>query len=147
MALSAAALLASAPAAFASGGGGRGGGGVVVPVPASSSCARITSFSDTTAYNWALLSRVDTSYAMASACPGAVTADVTYTNQLTGAVDFERSAPWPAGTTSVISTFVHAPAPFSTPYTVTLSLYDSSFNVLASRSASITTKKPQQGTT
>jgi hypothetical protein len=34
----------------------------------------------------------------------------------------------------------------STPCTVTLSLYDSSFDVLASRSASITTKKPQQGT-
>jgi hypothetical protein len=46
---------------------------------------------------------------------------------------------------NTLGSFVFAPAPFSTPYTVTLSVQDWSFSTLASRSASITTKKPQQG--
>jgi len=70
-------------------------------------------------------------------------ADVTYANQLTGAVDFERSAVILPGTT--IGGFAFAPAPLSTPYTVMLSVQDWGSNTLASRSASITTKKPQQG--
>ena len=45
--------------------------------------------------------------------------------------------------TSLASSFEYAPAPFSTPYTVKLSVIDSSFNTLTSKSASITTKKPQ----
>jgi hypothetical protein len=130
------------PSAFASGGGGSGGGGGGTSAPAAASCAQITSFSNTTSYNWGLESRIDTPYSVSNACPNWVTADVTYTNQLTGNVDFERSAPILPG--SAIGNFAFAPAPFSTPYTVTLSVYDWGFNTLASRSASITTKKPQQ---
>ncbi len=71
-------------------------------------------------------------------------ADATYTNQLTGVVDQEVSAVIPVGTTPVIGAFVGAPLPFSTPYKVTLSVVDPSFNKLASTSASITTRKPLQ---
>jgi hypothetical protein len=148
-ALSLVASLALAPSTLASGGGGGGtgggggGGGGGVSAPASASCAQITGFSNTTSYNWGDLSRIDTPYSISSSCATWVTADVTYTNQLTGNVDFERSAVILPG--SAIGSFAFAPAPFSTPYTVTLSVQDWSFNTLASRSASITTKKPQQG--
>jgi uncharacterized membrane protein YfcA len=143
--LSLVASLALAPSALASGGGagGAGGGGGGASAPASASCAQITGFSNTTSYNWGILSRIDTPYSVSSSCATWVTADVTYTNQLTGNVDFERSAVILPGT--AIGSFAFAPAPFSTPYTVTLSVRDWSFNTLASRSASITTKKPQQG--
>ncbi|HJS95489.1 MAG TPA: hypothetical protein VJ741_14600, partial [Solirubrobacteraceae bacterium] len=73
------------------GGGGTGGGGGE-SAPASASCAQITGFSNTTSYNWGILSRIDTPYSVSSSCPTWVTADVTYTNQLTGNVDFEHSA-------------------------------------------------------
>jgi hypothetical protein len=145
--LSLVASVAAAPSALASGGGASGGGGGAsgggVSAPASASCAQITGFSNTTSYNWGILSRIDTPYSISSSCPTWVIADVTYTNQLTGNVDFERSAVILPGDT--IGTFAFAPAPFSTPYTATLSVQDWSFNTLASRSASITTKKPQQG--
>jgi hypothetical protein len=143
--------LAAAPSALASGGvnsggvnsGGAGGGGGTT-APTSASCAQITSFSNTTAYNWGLGTRIDTPYTIDSSCSGSVTADVTYTNQLTGQVDLERSMPLAAGT--IIGSFEYADAPFSTPYAVTLSVIDATFNKLTSRSASITTKKPQQAT-
>jgi hypothetical protein len=141
-AVSLVASLAVVPSAVASGGGGGGGGGGGVSAPASASCTQITGFSNTTSYNWGDLSRIDTPYSISSSCPTWVTADVTYTNQLTGNVDFERSAVILPGT--AIGSFAFAPAPFSTPYTVTLSVQDWSFNTLTSRSASITTKKPQQ---
>jgi hypothetical protein len=141
-AVSLVASLAVVPSAVASGGGGGGGGGGGVSAPASASCAQITGFSNTTSYNWGDLSRIDTPYSISSSCPTWVTADVTYTNQLTGNVDFERSAVILPGT--AIGSFAFAPAPFSTPYTVTLSVQDWSFNTLTSRGASITTKKPQQ---
>jgi hypothetical protein len=140
LALSLAASLAVVPAAMASGGGG-GSGGASAPAP-STSCAQISRFSNTTSYNWGLLSRIDTPYTITSSCASWVTADVTYTNQLTGAVDFERSAIILPGTT--VGAFGDAPAPFSTPYTVTLSVIDFDFNTLTKTSASITTKKPQQ---
>lgn len=151
IALCVAVSLAAAPSALASGGGtnsggvnsgGGGGGGASAPV--STSCAEITSFSNTTSYNWGLGTRIDSPYSVSSSCSGSLTVDVTYTNQLTGQVDLERSMPIGAGTT--IGSFEYAGAPFSTPYTVTLSVIDASFNTLTSRSASITTKKPQQAT-
>ena len=148
VALSLVASLAVAPAAMASGGGGAaggagGGGGGGASAPASASCAKITGFSNTTSYNWGILSRIDTPYSVSNDCPNWVYVDARYTNQLTGNVDFERSAVILPGTG--IGSLAFAPAPFSTPYTVTLSVQDWSFNTLASRSASITTKKPQQG--
>jgi hypothetical protein len=148
IALTAAASLAAVPSAVASGGANSGGvnsgSGGGATAPTSASCAQIASFSNTTAYNWGLGTRIDTPYTIGSSCSGSVTADVTYTNQLTGQVDLERSVPLAAGTT--IGSFEYAGAPFSTPYTVTLSVLDASFNTLTSRSASITTKKPQQAT-
>ena len=143
-------LAAYAPAAMASGGldsggsgggGGGGGGGGATPtttVPASTSCATITSFSNTTGY-YSVFAAIWTKFSFTSSCATPVTMHMTYLNGNTGNVDFSANTPINSGTID------EDWAQFSTPYTVTMSLTDSSGTVLASQSAVITTKVPKTG--
>jgi hypothetical protein len=145
--VSAAALLALTPAALASGGGvnsggvnsGGGGGGAPAPTPtpAPTSCATISSFSNSDGY-YAIWAAIWTKFSIANSCPGPVTWQMTYTNGITGAVDFAR-----ASSTAYMSSGVIDEdwAAFSTPYTVALTVTDPSTGaVIASQSAVVTTK-------
>lgn len=119
------------------GGGGGGGGGV--SAPASGSCASITSFSNSDGY-YRIWAAIWTKYSFANNCGGPVTVSFTYTNGLTGNVDFSASAYVNNGTID------EDWADFSTPYTVTMKITDAFGNVLDSRSAVVTTKVGKSGT-
>jgi hypothetical protein len=124
-----------------SGGGGGGGGGSTTTTapPVSSSCAQITTFSNSTGY-YSVWAAIWTPFSISNSCAGPVNWQMTYTNGNTGAVDFARSsstAYMPSGTID------EDWAAFSTPYTVTLSVTDASGTVLDSRSALVTTKAPK----
>ena len=141
-------LAAYAPAAMASGGldsggsgGGGGGGGGGTPtttVPAPTSCAAITSFSNTTGY-YSVFAAIWTKFSFTSSCATPVTMHMTYLNGNTGNIDFSANTPINTGTID------EDWGAFSTPYTVTMTLNDSSGTVLASQSAVITTKGPKTG--
>jgi hypothetical protein len=148
-AASAAALLALAPSALASGGvnsggvnsGGVNGGGGGTPAPAPGSCT-ITSFSNSTGY-YSVWAAIWTKFSISSSCGAGVSWQMTYTNGNTGNVDFARSTLvgyMPSGTID------EDWAAFSTPYTVTLTVNDSSGAQLDSQSAVVTTKAPKSGT-
>jgi len=141
------ALAAFAPAAMASGGldsGGSGGGGggggggttVTTTAPAPTSCATITGFSNTTGY-YSVFAAIWTKFSFSSTCSTQVTMRMTYLNGNTGNVDFSASTPINTGTID------EDWGAFNTPYTVTISLTDSSGAVLASQTAVITTKPPK----
>ena len=144
---SAAALTASAPSlqfgaggggggtgGGVTGGGGAGGGGSTTPAaPASTSCAQITSFSNSTGY-YSVWAAIWTPFSFTSSCGFAVTFTMNYLNGNTGAVDFSRSSAFMTN-----GTIDEDWAAFSTPYTVTLRVTDNSGNVLTSRSTSATT--------
>jgi hypothetical protein len=161
VAFSVAGLLALAPAsAFASGGGvnsggvnaggvnagggggGGGGGGSTTSTPpaAPSSCANITSFSNSTGY-YSVWAAIWTPFSISNSCSTPVNWEMSYTNGNTGAVDFVRSS-----STAYMSsgTIDEDWAAFSTPYTVSLTVTDPNTGaVLASRSALVTTKVPK----
>jgi hypothetical protein len=122
-------------AAGTGGGSGGGGGGNTAPtVPVSTSCATITSFTNTTGY-YSVWAAIWTPYSYTSSCSFAVTFTMTYLNGNTGLIDFSRSSAVQAS-----GTIDEDWAAFSTPYTVTLTLTDPVGNLLDSRSAVITTK-------
>jgi len=138
------ALTSVAGAAWASGGvnsggvnsGGGGGGGATTTTVPSGACAHISTFANSTGY-YAVYAAIWTQFAITNSCPSAVNWDMSYTNGKTGLVDFERSsstAYMPSGTID------EDWASFSTPYTVTLTVTDTSGTVLDSRSAIVTTK-------
>jgi hypothetical protein len=119
-----------------SGGGGGGGGTPVTTVPVSTSCAQITSFSNSTGY-YSVWAAIWTKFSISDACASPASWTMTYTNGNTGAVDFVRgssTAYMPSGTID------EDWAAFSTPYTVTLNVTDASGATLASQSALVTTK-------
>lgn len=138
------ALTLSGGAAFASGGvnsggvnsgGGGGGGGTVAP----STCGQITGFSNSTGY-YSVYAAIWTQFSISSSCVTPANWQMTYTNGLTGAVDFARgstTAYMPSGTID------EDWAAFSTPYTVALTVTDSNGTVIDSRSALVTTKPPK----
>ena len=148
-----AALALSTGAAFASGGtstggsgggggsgsGGGGGGGTPTTVAPPTSCATITSFSNSTGY-YSVWAAIWTPFAVSDSCGYAVNWSMTYTNGNTGAIDFSRGS-----STAYMSsgTIDEDWAAFSTPYTVTLTVTDPSGTVLATRSALVTTKAPK----
>ena len=150
-----AALLALAPAAYASGGvnsggvnsggvnsGGSGGGGSTTTTTSSapSSCAKITSFSNSTGY-YSVWAAIWTPFSISSSCPGGANWEMTYTNGNTGVVDFARGTSTNYQSSGTID---EDWAAFSTPYTVTLTVTDpSTGDVLASQSALVTTKQPK----
>jgi hypothetical protein len=143
--------LAFAPPALASGGldsGGSGGGGggggttTTTTTTSSSSCAKITAFSNSTGY-YSIWAAIWTSYGISSSCSGQVNWQMTYFDGNTGAVDFSRSGYFYGSGTS--GTVDEDWAAFSTPYTVTLTVTDSTGNVLATQSAVVTTKSPKTG--
>jgi hypothetical protein len=117
------------------GGGNAGGGasGTATPPPTPTSCANITAFSNSNGY-YSVWAAIWTQFAYTSSCGYAVTATFSYLNGNTGLVDFQRSTTAPNGTID------EDWAGFSVPYSVTMSLTDASGNVLASRSAVVTTK-------
>jgi hypothetical protein len=157
LALSIAAMLALAPAALASGGvnsggvnaggvntggggGGGGGGTTTTPAPAPTSCAKISSFSNSNGY-YSVWAAIWTPFSIQSSCSTPVNWSMTYTNGDTGAVDFARSS-----STAYMSsgTIDEDWAAFSTPYTVALTVTDPNTGaVLASQSALVTTKVPK----
>jgi hypothetical protein len=158
VALSVAAALAVAPAALASGGGGAnsggvnsgggggGGGGTVTPptpAPVTNSCAKITSFSSSDRLNWGNGVLIQTPYTVTSTCPTWVEVDAAYVNKATGSVEQVSGAIVPANSTG-IGTLEYAGAPFSTSYTIQLTVKDFTFTQLDSRSASFTTRKANQ---
>lgn len=117
------------------GGGGGGGSGTTTPTqPVSTSCAKITSFSNSTGY-YSIWAAIWTPFSYTSSCNFAVTGTMSYFNGITGVVDFSRDISFfPSGTID------EDWAAFSVPYTVTMTLSDPQGNVLDSRSAVITTK-------
>ncbi len=143
----------SGGAAFASGGvnsggvnsggggtGGSGGGGTPTTVVPSGTCAQITSFSNSTGY-YSVWAAIWTPFSISSSCTSPANWTMTYTNGTTGLVDFARSsttAYMPSGTID------EDWAAFSTAYTVTLTVTDSSGALLDSRTAIVTTKAPKQ---
>lgn len=120
-------------------GGGGGGGGTPTTVAASTSCATITSFSNSTGY-YSVWAAIWTPFAVSDSCGYAVNWSMTYTNGNTGAIDFSRGT-----STAYMSngTIDEDWAAFSTPYTVTLTVTDPSGTVLDTRSALVTTKSPK----
>jgi hypothetical protein len=150
LALSVAALLAAAPTALASGGtnsggvnsgGGAGSAPAPAPAPTSSSCAKITSFSNSDRLNWGLGVLIETPYTVSSTCSNYVEVDAAYVNKATGVVEQVSGAIVPAGTTAT-GTLMYAGAPFSTAYTVNLYVRDWTLaQQLDLRTSSITTRK------
>src|SRR5947209_9954033 len=151
VALCAVSALAFAPTALASGGldsggsgGGGGGGGTTTTATTTtaslSSCAKITSFSNSTGY-YSIWAAIWTPFSISSSCSTPPNWRMTYTNGNTGAVDFSvgtSTAYEPSGTVD------EDWAAFSTPYTVTLTVTDPYTGaVLATQSAQVTTKPPK----
>jgi hypothetical protein len=146
-------MCVAAPSALASGGtnsggvnaggtstGGGGGGSTV----SSGTCANITGFSNTTGY-YSVFAAVWTPFAVSSSCNGQIEWTMTYTNTLTGAVDFTRLGLMYIGNSGL--TVDEDWASFSTPYTVTLRLTDYATGALLdSRTALVTTKAPKSTT-
>ncbi|HKN94220.1 MAG TPA: hypothetical protein VJU60_07810 [Thermoleophilaceae bacterium] len=150
LALSVAAVLAAAPtAALASGGsgsGGSGGGGgttTTSPTPTSTSCAKITSFSNSDRLNWGNGSLIQTAYSVDNSCSNWVEVDAAYVNKATGITEQVSGAIVSANSTG-IGTLMYAGAPFSTSYTIKLTVTDFTFAQLDSRTASYTTRKANQ---
>jgi hypothetical protein len=129
----------SATGGGATGGGGGGGGTTITPPPAPTSCATITSFSNSNGY-YSVWAAIWTQFSYTSSCAYEVTFTMTYLNGNTGVIDFARSA-----TLMRSGTIDEDWAAFSTPYTVTMTLTDPWGTVLASRSAVVTTKVPKTG--
>ena len=119
------------------GGGTGGGGGSTTPAPTSTSCAQITSYSNSNGY-YSVWAAIWTSFSYTNSCGYAVTMTMTYLNGNTGLVDFQRSS-----SVMLNGTIDEDWAAFSTPYTVTMTLSDPSGNILDSRSAIVTTKAPK----
>lgn len=127
--------IASGGAGGTGGGGNAGGGGATTPpATAPSSCAKITSFSNSTGY-YSVWAAIWTPFSYTTTCRYGVTFSMTYLNGNTGLVDFSRSSAYTSS-----GTIDEDWAAFSTPYTVTMTLTDPWGNVLDSRSAVITTK-------
>ena len=122
-----------------SGGGGGGGGGTTTTVAPATSCATITSFSNSTGY-YSVWAAIWTSFAISDSCGYAVNWSMTYTNGNTGLIDFSRGS-----STAYMNngTIDEDWAAFSTPYTVALTVTDPSGTVLDTRSALVTTKPPK----
>ena len=141
------ALGSMVPAVMASGGvnsggvnsgGGSGGGGGTVPSPSPAACAVITSFSNSTGY-YSVWAAIWTPFSISTSC-GPANWEMTYTNGTTGAVDFARGSSTAYMTSGTID---EDWAAFSTTYTVALTVTDAAGNVLATRSAPVTTKAPK----
>ena len=135
------ALALTSGTAMASGGntgGGGGGGGRTVTTPPAASCL-INTFSNTTGY-YSVYAAIWTPFSISTSCGYAVNWQMTYTNNNTGQVDFSRSS-----STAYMSagTIDEDWAALSTPYTITLTVTDSSGVVIDTRSAAVTTKKPK----
>lgn len=123
-----------------SGSGGGGGGSTI----SSGTCANITSFSNTTGY-YSVFAAVWTPFAVSSSCNGQIEWTMTYTNMLTGAVDFTNLGLMYIGNSGL--TVDEDWAAFSTPYTVSLRLTDYATGALLdSRTALVTTKAPKSTT-
>ena len=123
--------------------GGGGGGGSTAPAPSSSSCAHITSFSNSDGY-YSVWAAIWTPYAISNSCSGVVNWKMTYTNGSTGAVDFIRTGSFMGSGAG--GTIDEDWADFSTPYTVSLTVSNEQEQVLDSRSALVTTKAPKSPT-
>ena len=126
----------------AGGGGGASGGGgaTTTTAPATpTSCAQITSFSNSTGY-YSVWAAIWTPFSISESCGVPVNWQMTYTNGTTGTVDFARGS-----STQYMSsgTIDEDWAAFSTSYTVKLTVTDSNGVVLTSRSAVVTTKSPK----
>jgi hypothetical protein len=117
-------------------GGGTGGGGSTTP---SGPCATITSFSNSDGY-YRIWAAIWTKFSFVNNCGAGVTVSFTYTNGLTGNVDYTATA-WASS-----GTIDEDWAAFSTPYTVQMVIRDLLGNVLDSRSAVVTTKAGKSGT-
>jgi hypothetical protein len=144
-----AALLAMmvAPVAKASGvnsGGASGGGGGSPVATPSGVCAPIASLTNTVGYyrSWAAIWTTFTLPACEVGTAG--TWDMTFHNDDTGQIDYERRASYVVPSSGYSAVVDDDFAPFSTNYTVTLTLTDSN-GVRTSRSASTTTKPAKSG--
>jgi hypothetical protein len=146
-------MCVAAPSALAAGGTnsggvnaggsptGGGGGGAAV---SSGTCVTITSFGSTTGY-YSVFAAVWTPFAVSSTCKSQLEWTMTYTNTLTGAVDFTSLGLMYIGNSGL--TVDEDWASFSTPYTVTLRVTDyESGALLDSRTALVTTKAPKSTT-
>jgi len=144
-------LAALAPAAMASGGvnsggvnsggGGGGGGGTTTTTVTPSSCVQITNFANSTGY-YSVFAAIWTQFSISDTCGYPLNWQMSYTNGITGNVDFARGSStqyMPSGTID------EDWAAFSTPYTVTLNVTDASGATVASQSALVTTKAPKSG--
>jgi hypothetical protein len=112
-------------------GGVNGGGGKTV-----AGCATINSLSNSTGY-WSTFAAIWTNYSIANSCNSPISFVMDYTNQLTGNVDFSEGGSVVRGSGGGLVDEDWAAV--ATPYTVQLSVEDSSGNVLTSRSTSATT--------
>lgn len=126
--------LTAGPAWAQGGAGGGGGGGSVTP---ATPCASITSFGNSTGY-YSVFAAIWTSFSVQNPCGGAVSWQMTYTNDNTGNVDFWRSGSFTGSGTG--ATIDEDWAAFSTPYTVTLTVSDNQGRLLDSHTALVTTK-------
>ena len=146
-------LLSAAPAAFASGGagsgGGAGGGGggvkIVVPppapVPAGAPCATIKVSAPVGYYaGWAALWNEYAIKSCSTGGPQTYSVRVRDTNTATGVVDFDVTSlhSLSAGQ-NVRNVLDNDGAPFSTTYSVDVSVSDAAGNVIASQSMTATT--------
>jgi hypothetical protein len=122
-------------------GGGGGGGATATTATPPSSCAPITSFSNSTGY-YSVWAAIWTPFSVSDSCGYAVDWQMTYTNGTSGAVDFVRS-----GSTAYMSggTIDEDWAALSTTYTVALTVTGPNGIVMDTRSAVVTTKQPKTG--
>ena len=144
MALSALTLAPVAQASGPSGGGGAGGGRAqsLAPVaPVSTSCTPSISMANTTGYfrTWAAIWTNFTVTPCASGGPG--TWALTYRNNNTGRIDY-RSGGTYTQSSPFSNTIDDDFGPFSTPYSVTLTVTDS-HGVQTSQTTDITTRAPK----
>jgi hypothetical protein len=122
------------------GGGGGGGGGTTTTTVSPTSCATITSFSNSNGY-YKIWAAIWTSFSYTNSCGYAVTMTMTYLNGNTSLVDFA-----PSSSVMLSGTIDEDWAAFSTPYAVTMTLTSPDGTVLDSRSALVTTKAPKSTT-
>jgi hypothetical protein len=134
--LALAAVLALAPGALAKGGSGGGGGGADNN---KVSCATINAFTNTPGYVGSRAS-IKSDFTVTHFCEKPATVKILYRNDLTGKVELDANVMVPAG--GPLSYTNDWPAArFSTPYTLTLQIWDngSGGKIVATQVQSVTT--------
>jgi hypothetical protein len=142
-------VLTAAPAAYASGGadsGGSGGGGGTSSgggsTSTTTSCTSISNLSNAVGY-YHTYAAIWTTFSLSSKCSGGSTQTwvLTFHNDNTGAIDYSSRGNF-YGVSSYGLTVDDDFAPYSTPYTVTLTVTDTK-GIQTSQSASALTGGPK----